>query len=103
RHRASTPVYTLVLHDALPIVHEALASVLDFGFSALGLNSIMAVVDPANLPFINLLEKFHFEKEAYLKENIFFEVRFLDTMVYSLDRKSTRLNSSHVTISYAVF
>src|SRR5690606_26757311 len=70
------------------IMHEALASVLDFGFSALGLNSIMAVVDPANLPSINLLEKFHFEKEAYLKENIFFEDRFLDTMVYSLLRRN---------------
>lgn len=70
------------------IMQEALQAVLIYGFSTLELNSVMAVVDPQNLSSIKLLTKFGFEKEAYLKENIFFEGKFLDTMVYSLLRRN---------------
>src|SRR5207253_2146749 len=54
----------------------------------------------------------HYEQNAELKavldliQSGFFEPEHPDLfkpLIYSLDRKSTRLNSSHVAISYAVF
>src|SRR5438445_13397860 len=62
---ATTEIYTLSLHDALPICWPALAS-------SRARNQV--VVDLATPPFR-----------------------------WAIDRKSTRLNSSHANISYAVF
>src|SRR3989442_14875087 len=59
---ATTEIYTLSLHDALPIYHA----------------------DPA--PHLDLGDAVAVEIDAVVE-----------------DRKSTRLNSSHVRISYAVF
>src|SRR5215203_5290586 len=64
---ATTEIYTLSLHDALPIW---------FG-------DVPAEVWP-------VIERFPPEEE-------------LGRIVAELDRKSTRLNSSHANISYAVF
>src|SRR5207302_10559322 len=65
---ATTEIYTLSLHDALPISLLVLSRAL---LSILTVSLLLAT----------------------------------DTSVFSvrLDRKSTRLNSSHVKISYAVF
>src|SRR3712207_8840459 len=67
---ATTEIYTLSLHDALPIL---------------------------NLGYLNLMLKtFHFPKISMTLLNLLYLLQFLD-------RKSTRLNSSHANISYAVF
>src|SRR5437870_10753528 len=68
---APTEIYTLSLHDALPIFGEAEAH-----------------GDLARL------DKLSSERQALLSEL---------SSAAGLDRKSTRLNSSHVAISYAVF
>src|SRR5438874_12416853 len=71
---APPEIYTLSLHDALPIslLHLYFAAIAMFGFATMvtvaAIQSIRGIV-PARIP----------------------------------DRKSTRLNSSHVEISYAVF
>src|SRR4051812_49881374 len=64
-HTATTEIYTLSLHDALPISAERML-------------------------YRRLAAK------ANLQDSI------LDILA-SIDRKSTRLNSSHMSISYAVF
>src|SRR5438067_8059569 len=64
---ATTEIYTLSLHDALPI------------FYCIYFN-ILLVCKITSLPFF-----------------------ILSLLNDCLDRKSTRLNSSHVSISYAVF
>ena len=66
------------------IVQEAITAVLDFGFNTLNFHSIEALVNPENDASILLLEKNGFVKEAYFKENFYFEGAFLDTGVYSL-------------------
>src|SRR3712207_7797765 len=66
---ATTEIYTLSLHDALPIYRTR--------------SIVMSTL--ALLPFIAVC------------------VYFLITIGNNLDRKSTRLNSSHANISYAVF
>src|SRR5437660_10122257 len=60
---ATTEIYTLSLHDALPISREG----------------------------------------ALVLNNLFLTTACATVFVGTLDRKSTRLNSSHVAISYAVF
>src|SRR5438067_4080828 len=76
-HPATTEIYTLSLHDALPIYLHA----------RLGLSRALgrALRDvPHDAPLGPRVMRFDFHPTAG-------------------DRKSTRLNSSHVSISYAVF
>jgi ribosomal-protein-alanine N-acetyltransferase len=65
-------------------MQEAILPVIRFGFSNLKLHSIEACVNPANQASIALLEKNGFVREAYFKENYFFQGKFLDTAIYSL-------------------
>src|SRR5258708_14464724 len=83
---ATTEIYTLSLHDALPI----------FLLGA----SVARMLDPLATPPIfgepdsDFLSHVAISREHYTsRRNVAVEV----------DRKSTRLNSSHQIISYAVF
>src|SRR5256885_10785973 len=72
---ATTEIYTLSLHDALPISGE-----------------ILSVIDQLNA--------------RYDIDGILVQLPLppqVDAKRILLDRKSTRLNSSHLVISYAVF
>src|SRR5258708_20424526 len=74
---ATTEIYTLSLHDALPIYENTFLLGVAFGLG------IIRIPSPKDIFFI---------KMCVLMKKI------------SLgDRKSTRLNSSHQIISYAVF
>lgn len=64
-------------------VTEAIAAVVNYGFEAMGLHSIEALVDPENIASRAVLEKCGFVREAYFKENEFYNGKFLDTVVYS--------------------
>src|SRR3712207_7279872 len=78
---ATTEIYTLSLHDALPI----------FGLCAHLLVPLGVGEDDAEPAAAEVADaRREFERPA--------DVRDLDQ-----DRKSTRLNSSHANISYAVF
>src|SRR5690606_39333161 len=86
---APTAIYTLSLHDALPIC----------------VRSIWLRNDLANFKQrLRALEKHVAETGAVLTEAqvVALEKKRDDDMACG-DRKSTRLNSSHVKISYAVF
>jgi ribosomal-protein-alanine N-acetyltransferase len=71
-------------HQGKSIMTEAMDVVLDYGFNIMQLHSIEANVDPGNIASIKLLEKNGFVKEAHFKENLFFNGKFLDTVIYSL-------------------
>jgi ribosomal-protein-alanine N-acetyltransferase len=66
------------------LMHEALQAVIAYGFEKMKLHSIEAIIDPENIASAKLLEKNKFRKEAYFKENGFFEGKFFDSVVYSL-------------------
>ena len=66
------------------IVSEAMATIIEFGFDIMKLHSIEANINPGNAASANILKKFKFVKEAYYKENYYFDGRFLDTEIYSL-------------------
>src|SRR5256885_16465413 len=81
---ATTEIYTLSLHDALPILLELRAKARRLkrdAASKLGL----VVVD-----YIQLM------RSSEGRDN-------REQEISEIDRKSTRLNSSHLVISYAVF
>src|SRR3712207_8932761 len=74
---ATTEIYTLSLHDALPI--SVMISL--FGMFLMGLRYLHGVALSASIAVAVVMV----------------------ASVTLLDRKSTRLNSSHANISYAVF
>lgn len=73
------------------IMQEAISAVIDFGFDQLHFHSIEAKINPGNNASRQILEKNGFVKEAYFKENYYWDGKFLDTGVYSLlsPKKST--------------
>src|SRR5690606_41318050 len=92
---APTEIYALSLHDALPIWFEMYIGGAEIfnGFSELN--------DPLD-------QRARFEAQASLRsagdeEAQQIDEDYLRALEYGIDRKSTRLNSSHVKISYAVF
>ncbi|MFN7117999.1 MAG: GNAT family N-acetyltransferase [Saprospiraceae bacterium] len=66
------------------VMQEALAVVIKFGFQAMQLHSIEAVIDPENIASAKLLERNHFIKEGHFKENCYFNDKFRDSVHYSL-------------------
>src|SRR3989442_14773314 len=76
---ATTEIYTLSLHDALPISNGC----AEANFNAL--HTVTAPGDEIVLMRPNYMQLWGAAQNA------------------GIDRKSTRLNSSHVRISYAVF
>src|SRR5690606_41059944 len=83
-HTAPPEIYTLSLHDALPILAGENAHLLAFD-----------VMVDARHPGIDLVGQ---HALSLLRDE---PGPFVDRL--GPDRKSTRLNSSHVKISYAVF
>src|SRR3989442_4299322 len=77
---ATTEIYTLSLHDALPISEGFGFLMASLGVGAVG--GALTVGARAARPSVRSM---------------------LVSATLALDRKSTRLNSSHVRISYAVF
>ncbi|HSC37593.1 MAG TPA: GNAT family protein, partial [Chitinophagaceae bacterium] len=66
------------------LMQEAMEKVLDYGFSVIGLHSVEANVNPDNEASIRILEKNHFVREAYFKENYYYNGVFKDSVIYSL-------------------
>src|SRR5690606_40072795 len=87
------PLSPLSLHDALPISQQALADSLK-----LTRGRYAKYEDGANEPPIEVLVGM----SKYFKISLDLLLT-VDLAKYPIDRKSTRLNSSHVKISYAVF
>ena len=65
-------------------MQESIKEVIDYGFNVMKLHSIEANVNPDNAASIRLLERNKFKREAYYKENFYFNGKFLDTAIYSL-------------------
>src|SRR3712207_8218792 len=79
---ATTEIYTLSLHDALPILH--------------------VTVRPSRRPPVEVQVWLWLEivPPSHPKSSV---AQIASSSACLLDRKSTRLNSSHANISYAVF
>src|SRR5690242_20841168 len=83
---ATTEIYTLSLHDALPISEVVVRDVEPLCFGRKG----------RGLPVLGARGR---------RTDVMDDLALLRLLLFNLlqDRKSTRLNSSHMSISYAVF
>ena len=63
---------------------EALAAVLTFGFTAMGLNRVEALTFPQNTASKSLLDKLGFQAEGLLREYEFIKGAAQDMAIYSL-------------------
>src|SRR5207244_12920592 len=89
---ATPDIHTLSLHDALPIL-----SVRDVAPGAIAAAVIWQLMQSFGVVYVG-----HVVQHASATNGLFALVLGLVAFLY-LDRKSTRLNSSHQIISYAVF
>src|SRR3712207_7817754 len=89
---ATTEIYTLSLHDALPI------SVLRFAETSAARAPLGRFFVGGSMPFAMIEIPADKQRQAYDDY-----VNHPSKSVLEIDRKSTRLNSSHANISYAVF
>ena len=69
------------------LIVEAIKETLNYAFQIMELHSIEAIIDPENYASERVLQKSGFVKEAHLKENEYYEDRFLDTVIYSILNK----------------
>src|SRR5688500_19721426 len=94
KNTASTTLYTLSLHDALPISEEVL-----------GLEFQGERVAPKNAKARNIAFDVTPNRlvTGIVTENGVIYPPYEINLRQAVDRKSTRLNSSHLVISYAVF
>ena len=69
------------------IMLEAIRKVIEFGFKNMNLHSIEANINPENIASKKLLLKANFVREAYFRENYFYNEKFIDSEIYSLLNK----------------
>ena len=82
--RAEIGYMLLPEYQGRGIISEAIKEVVKYGFEVMKLHSIEAIIDPENFASEKVLQKNGFVKEAHLKENEYYEGRFLDTVIYSI-------------------
>src|SRR3712207_8820823 len=87
---ATTEIYTLSLHDALPIYPQLFRTSGGALFGIEICEDVWAPTPPSNVM-------------ALAGADLIFNLSASDELIGKQDRKSTRLNSSHANISYAVF
>src|SRR5690606_41358229 len=100
---STTSIYTLSLHDALPI-YSIQASIKDRQWILDFLNSLPLALESEQLRVVHAC--WHQGSIDQLRNSSFTSLGeayadFVQHTALDLDRKSTRLNSSHVKISYA--
>jgi len=83
-YRAEIGYGMLTEYHGKGIMQEALTAALQYGFQTMGLHSVEANVNPHNMASIRLLERNKFVREAYFKENYYYDGKFLDSAIYSL-------------------
>jgi len=70
--------------QGMGLMREAMTKAIDYAFNILQVHSIEANVNPKNQASIKLLERNSFVREAYFRENFYYNGKFLDSAIYSL-------------------
>jgi ribosomal-protein-alanine N-acetyltransferase len=86
-YRSEIGYMVLPEYNGKGIISEAVKEIISYGFDVMKLHSIEAIIDPENFGSEKVLQKNGFVKEAHLKENEFYDGRFLDSVIYSILNK----------------
>ncbi len=70
------------------IISEALQKIIEFGFEQVNFHTLTAIIDPRNTASEKVLQRANFIKEAHFKEDCFYEGEFLDSVHYSILKKT---------------
>ncbi len=91
-HRAEIGYALMKEYWQTGLMTEAVDAILNYGFNEMKLHSVEANVNPLNTASMQLLDKFHFKKEAHFTEDYYFEGKFLDSIIFCLlDRNYSRI------------
>ncbi len=82
-YRGEIGYMVLPEYNGKGVTTEAVSAIVKYGFEDLGLNSIEAIIDPENIASAKVLEKNRFSREAHLRQTLFYEGRFLDSVIYA--------------------
>lgn len=66
------------------IMTEVLKTVINYGFSRLGLNRIEAFIDPHNISSRKLLQKVGLTEEGTLRDYFYEKSKFVDAVIFSI-------------------
>jgi ribosomal-protein-alanine N-acetyltransferase len=83
-HRAEIGYMLLPNYWNKGIMSEAMRAVLAYGFDEMKLHSIEADINPENIASAAILEKHYFTREAFFKENFYWNGVYLNSAIYSL-------------------
>ncbi len=86
-YRSEIGYMILPQYNGRGIAAEAIKLIIDYGFNEMKMHSLEGIIDPENTASARVLEKNGFVKEAHLRENEFFEGKFIDSVIYSLINK----------------
>ncbi len=73
------------------IASEAARTIINYGFSQMELNTIMANTNPKNLASQSLLKKLGFVQEALFRQDYFFDGKYLDSAIYGLIKEDWKI------------
>ncbi|MFD3001739.1 GNAT family N-acetyltransferase [Pontibacter toksunensis] len=85
-HRRAEVGYTMTseAHKNKGLMTEALRAVLSFGFEKMDLYRIEALASPQNTPSLQLLNRYGFQKEGYLRSHYMVNGGLEDSVLFSL-------------------
>lgn len=98
-HRADIGYMLHPEYQRQGLMGEAMTVVLRYGFDVVGLHSIVADINPGNAASRALLRRSGFRQEAYFRENLYFNDRFLDSEIWvilSSDRKNSCVSTAGI-------
>jgi [ribosomal protein S5]-alanine N-acetyltransferase len=87
-HRGELGYILLPEYHNKGYISEAIQTVLTYAFETIGFHSLEAIIDPANIASERVLIKNGFVKEGHIKENVFWDGQYLDTVIYSMLRRN---------------
>jgi|JI6StandDraft_1071083.scaffolds.fasta_scaffold129620_2 ribosomal-protein-alanine N-acetyltransferase len=83
-YRAEIGYMLLPEYWRLGFMSEIMPEMVNYAFNTMKIHSVEANIDPTNEKSSRLLKKFGFRKEAYFRENYYYDGKFLDSEIYSL-------------------
>lgn len=95
QHKRAEIGYTMEIeaYKQRGFMTEAVAAVIEYGFSALNLHRIEALVGAFNVPSLSIMKRFNFVQEGVLRQHWLVGENFEDSLVFSRLYEEYRLDN----------
>jgi ribosomal-protein-alanine N-acetyltransferase len=85
-------------HKQKGFMGEAMEAIIKYGFRIMDLNRIEASTSPENSASQNLLKKFGFQQEGYLRQHYIRREEIQDSLIFSLLKEDYEALENHKTV-----